>query len=626
MIIATAGHVDHGKTSLVNALTGVDTDRLAEEKQRGLTIDLGFAYSSAESGERLGFVDVPGHIKFINNMLAGVSAIDYSLLVVAADDGVMPQTIEHLEILKLLGIKEGVIVITKIDRCDDDQIQSTKKQIALLVAHSFLETADIYEISSITGEGIETLQLALEIAADDINARSAEGQFRLAIDRRFTVKGAGVVVTGSVFSGDVNVGDELILMPQGRKVRIRNLHTQNQEAPSARAGDRCAINITGDFTLEDIHRGNWLTTNTAASTNRVDITLNILSAESRPFRHWTPVHIHNAANHVTGRVALLEQSKINPGESGLAQLVFEPPINVCFGDRIVIRDQAALRTLGGGQVINLYSPKRGRARPQRLETLRHLDVNSIENSIEASINDADNGIARSDLQRTFNLTDDELLIMLDDQDFSVLDDDYLIAPAILNDHVDRLPSKLDAWHEANPGKAGLPQNQIAQLCKGWSKPLLDRCIADLMSSGELEQNGNLFNRPGQGIALSKEELRVWELVRPLLAADPVKPPVLHDLAKEVSKEPKVLEKMLNQVLKTGQLFRPVKNRYFLTEALPQLKQAMQKAANAEGQFTVQNYRDATGVGRNLSIEILEYFDRQGVTRRLGDVRQIVEQQ
>ena len=388
MIIATAGHVDHGKTSLVNALTGIDTDRLKEEKQRGLTIDLGFAYSDAESGERLGFVDVPGHTKFINNMLAGVSAIDCALLVIAADDGVMPQTLEHLEILNLLGIDHGLIALTKIDRCDELQISRTLEQISKVVSRTFLKDAEIYPVSATTNEGMETLQIALELTADEIEHRKQNGQFRLAIDRRFSIKGSGVVVTGSVFSGSISVGDELFLMPQEIPVRIRGLHTQNQEAEMAIAGDRCAVNISGQgLELELIHRGNWLTTNPAVATARVDVELAISPSETRPFSHWTPVHIHSAANHVTGRVALLETTdttRIAPGAEGLAQLVFDPPINLCFGDRIVIRDQAATRTIGGGKVINTTSPKRGRAKPERIEQLRQLNPGNIEQSLTTS--------------------------------------------------------------------------------------------------------------------------------------------------------------------------------------------------------------------------------------------------
>ena len=627
MIIATAGHVDHGKTSLVNALTGVDTDRLKEEKQRGLTIDLGFAYSDSESGERLGFVDVPGHTKFISNMLAGVSAIDCALLVIAADDGVMPQTLEHLEILNLLGIDYGLIALTKIDRCDEEQISRTLEQINEVVSRTFLKDAEIYPVSSTTNEGMETLQVALELTADDIGHRRQNGQFRLAIDRRFSIKGSGVVVTGSVFSGKISVGDELFLMPQFIPVRIRGLHTQNQKAASAIAGDRCAVNISGQgLELEHIHRGNWLTTNSALATSRVDIEIAISRSETRPFSHWTPVHIHSAASHVTGRVALLEttdSTKIAPGQKGLAQLVFNPPINLCFGDRVIIRDQAATRTIGGGKVINTTSPKRGRAKPERIEQLRQLNPSSTDASLAALIQGELYGVELKTIREKFNLTDTELANYLDTSGFETVSNQLVIPKDRLEAVKDGLIEKLEDWHKTNSSKSGLPRNKIRQMLKSWHQGLFDRIIDGLIISEELLQDGNLIQRPGYGVQLNNKEMSTWEAVLPHLQLELLKPPVLHELASAVSLEPKQLEKILNQVVKTGSLVRPVKNRFFLPEAMPQLMAAMSKAADDKQQFTVQQYRDQTGIGRNLSIEILEYFDRQGVTRRVGDVRQIM---
>jgi selenocysteine-specific elongation factor len=629
MIIATAGHVDHGKTSLVNALTGIDTDRLKEEKQRGLTIDLGFAYSNAESGERLGFVDVPGHTKFINNMLAGVSAIDCALLVVAADDGVMPQTLEHLEILNLLGIDHGLIALTKIDRCDEEQVSRTLEQITQVVSKTFLKDAEIYPVSSTTNEGMETLQIALELAADEIEHRKKNGQFRLAIDRRFSIKGSGVVVTGSVFSGSISVGDELFLMPQEIPVRIRGLHTQNQEAETAIAGDRCAVNITGQgLELELIHRGNWLTTNAAVATARVDVDLTISHSETRPFSHWTPVHIHSAANHVTGRVALLETTdttRIAPGHKGLAQLVFDPPINLCFGDRVIIRDQAATRTIGGGKVINTTSPKRGRAKPERIEQLRQLNPGNVEESLTALIEGEAQGVELKMIREMFNLTDPELADYLDGSRFDTISGQLVIPTTRLEAVTNGLIEKLEDWHKANPGNSGLPRNKIRQMVKNWHQVLFDRIIDGLIASGDLLQDGNLIQRPGYGVQLNKKEMDTWQAAMPHLEQDLLKPPVLHELAGALSVEPKQLEKILNQVVKTGLLVRPVKNRFFLPEAISELMNAMTRAADDKQQFTVQQYRDETGIGRNLSIEILEYFDRQGVTRRVGDVRQIMKQ-
>ncbi|MDC0068293.1 selenocysteine-specific translation elongation factor [Gammaproteobacteria bacterium] len=627
MIIATSGHVDHGKTSLVNALTGIDTDRLKEEKKRGLTIDLGFAYSEAESGERLGFVDVPGHTKFISNMLAGVSAIDCALLVIAADDGVMPQTLEHLEILNLLGIEYGLIALTKIDRCDEEQINRTQEQITQVVSKTFFKDAEIYPVSSITNEGIETLQVALELAADDIKRRRGNGQFRLAIDRRFSIRGSGVVVTGSVFAGSLVVGDELFLMPQAIPVRIRGLHTQNKEAESATTGDRCAVNISGQgIELDIIHRGNWLTTNPAAATTRVDIELAISSSETRPFSHWTPVHVHSAANHVTGRVALLETAdtvRIAPGQKSLAQLVFDSPINLCFGDRVIIRDQAATRTIGGGRVINTTSPKRGRAKPERIEQLRQMNPGSIKESLTALILDEKHGTELKAIREKFNLTGPELESYLNTSGFDIVSNQLVIPKDRLEAVTVGLIEKLEDWHKTNPGKSGLPRNKIRQMVKSWHQGLFDRIIDGLISSEELLQDGNLVQRPGYGVQLNKKEMSTWQAALPHLQQELLKPPVLHELASTMSVDPKQLEKILNQVVKTGLLVRPVKNRFFLPEAIPELIEAMSKAADDNQQFTVKQYRDQTGIGRNLSIEILEYFDRQGITRRIGDLRQIM---
>lgn len=624
MIIATAGHVDHGKTSLVNALTGVDTDRLEEEKKRGLTIDLGFAYTDAESGGRLGFVDVPGHTRFISNMLAGVSAIDCALLVIAADDGVMPQTKEHLEILNLLGIHQGLIALTKIDRVEPTRVEEVSEQIQKATANTFLEEAEIFPVSSETGDGIDTLRVALEVTAEEISTRSQDGLFRLAVDRRFSVKGSGIVVTGSVFAGRVATGDEVFLMPQGIPVRVRSLHTQNQAAESAASGDRCAVNITSnEVELEDIHRGNWLTKNPGEATDRVDIELRLNADETRALSHWTPVHIHTAANHVTGRVALLETGKIEPGATGLAQLVFEPPVNLCFGDRVILRDQAATRTIGGGVVITTDSPRRGRARPERVTYLAGINAADRLRALGHHLEHADSGVTRQSLLNTYNMTEEELDTALEDLPCVTLGDALLITQANLDAARRQLVEKAEHWHESNPGKSGLPKSQMQKLVRNWPGQLLDAVITDLLAGGELEQNGNQLNLKGFGVQLSSKEQKIWADAEPLLASDITRPPVLHDLAKSLNIEPKPLEKVLIQIVKTGQLVRPVKNRFFLVDGIEELKTALNKANPGAETFTVQHYRDATGIGRNLCIEILEYFDRQGITRRVGDERQLV---
>lgn len=623
MIIATAGHVDHGKTSLVRALTGIETDRLKEEKQRGLTIDLGFAYIDAETGGRLGFVDVPGHIRFINNMLAGVAAIDFALLVIAADDGVMPQTIEHLEVLQLLGIERGLVAVTKIDRVEADRVTSIIQDIHHLLGGTFLQEADIYPVSTIDGDGIEILKVALDIAADDCAERADSGLFRLCIDRRFSVHGAGIVVTGSVFAGKIHEGDSLTLMPQGVPVRVRSLRVQDRSSTKAKSGDRCALNLTGaKLQLEDIHRGNWLTQNPGHPSSRIDAELMVLTSMDKSVNHWTPVHLHTAANHVTARVALLDAKRINPGEKALVQLVLDEPLNVCTGDRFVIRDQAALHTLGGGVVVNPWSVKRGRARPDRLEELRLVSSSSARTSMENVLSNSRSGLDPDEFASQFNLTAQETGELIELMDVQKLFSGRVINQKFFHDLISSLLERIESWHDENPGKPGVPPGQIT----GWHRDipvdLAEAATEQAILAGSLIKEGNLIRREGYGMQLSSAEKELFDAVRPLI--DSTKPPVLHDLAKSIGKDPKSVEKSLNRVVKTGQLARPVKNRYFLPEMMDVLKSQLRDAADEKGQFTVQQYRDVAGTGRNLAIEILEYFDRTGVTRRAGDVRTILD--
>jgi selenocysteine-specific elongation factor len=463
VIIATAGHVDHGKTLLVHALTGIETDRLEEEKDRGLTIDLGFAYIDDELGGRLGFIDVPGHIKFINNMLAGVGAIDYALIVVAADDGPMPQTLEHLAILDQLGIASGAVALTKIDRVDPGRVDEVKSQISKMLENTCLANAAIYPLSSITGEGIEDLKETLCIVASETDSQATAGYFRLAIDRCFSVKGSGLVVTGSVFAGEIRSGDELFLAPRGEAVRIRNIHTQNQPSTHARAGDRCAINLSvHNLKREDISRGNWLTSNpNPHATTRFDLSLKVLASENKGLRHWTPVHVHTAANHVTGRVATLNASTITPGDAGLVQLVIDEPINICFGDKVILRDQGADRTIAGGAVIDPYSPKRGRNKPERIDYLQRLTGLKPQAALHVMLDHARAGLSLTMCSEYLNLKMEEVETELAGDAVEIYGD-TIITTINLNLIKQNLMEQFDKWHELNPQTKGLSLNQLSQ--------------------------------------------------------------------------------------------------------------------------------------------------------------------
>ena len=622
MIIATAGHVDHGKTLLVHALTGIETDRLEEEKSRGLTIDLGFAYIDDELGGRLGFIDVPGHIKFISNMLAGVGAIDYALLVIAADDGPMPQTLEHLAILDQLGISRGAVALTKIDRVDAARVQIVQQQISDLLRRTSLADADIFPLSSVTGAGIDELKTTLCLTAAELDSRPVNGHFRLAIDRCFTVKGSGLVVTGSVFSGQVSTGDEIYLVPQGHAVRVRGIHTQNQPASHAQTGDRCAINLAGsNLHRNSISRGNWLTSNPHhESTTRFDMQVKVLAAENRPLRHWTPVHIHTAANHVTGRIATLQAPAIAPGETGLAQIVLNTAINLWSGDRVILRDQGALRTIAGGVVVAPYSPKRDRSKPARIEYLQQSIDLQGPRALEAMLHYATLGLTVKECINALNMQQSELQACT-----GQLTVEFLGETIITTQHLEQLQAGLltrfDQWHKDNPQAKGLSSSQAAKFLPRRCH-FADALIERLVMVEQLIRSGNILQRPGFSLQLSEQVLALWKKVEPILSNNRTRPPVLHDLAKELSVPPRDLEKSLNECVQSGLLVRPVKNRYFLPLAMEELRLRLFDAA-AGADFTVKQYRDVSGIGRNLCIEILEYFDRQQLTRRLGDRRKIL---
>ena len=450
--------MDHGKTLLVQSLTGVDTDRLEEEKARGLTIDLGFAYMDCDSGVRLGFIDVPGHIRFIRNMLAGVGAVDYALLVIAADDGPMPQTFEHLAILDLLNVRYGAVALTKIDRVNKERVTQVQSRIRELLASTLLRSISIFPVSALTGAGIDKLASALESDARLFNKKQPSGHFRLAIDRCFTIKGAGVVVTGSVFSGNVKLGEELYLQPSNVPVRVRDLHTQNQTATEASEGDRCAINIAGANVSKDtIHRGNWLTSNKdQCVTDRFDARMLVLNTGARELRHWTPVHVHTAASDVTGRLATLEGPAIPAGERGLVQLITSEPLVLCFKDRVIIRDQAAERTIGGGIVVNIESPRRGRARPGRINLLRNIAGKDRQFVLEYLLGHNDKGIPAGYWRNSLNLREDEFQQMVKQTGALYLNDEWLISSAhyrLLTDQV---------LNQFNHNASGLTRLQLAE--------------------------------------------------------------------------------------------------------------------------------------------------------------------
>jgi len=633
LIIATAGHIDHGKTLLVKALTGVDTDRLPEEKRRGLTIDLGFAYKPLGDGAVSGFVDVPGHERFVRNMLAGVANIDYALLVVAADDGPMPQTVEHLAILDLLGVTSGVIALTKTDRADAARIADVTNAVRSLLQGTGLASAQVIPVSAVTGAGVDTLRGHLAQAAIEVQARTARGNFRLAVDRSFTVAGAGLVVTGSVFSGTARTGDTLVLSPAGTEVRARQIHAQNQESELGSAGQRCAVNLAGrDLRKAEVRRGDWLVAEPAhAPAARLDARVRVLASEARPLRHWTPVHVHIGAADVPGRVAVLEGRAIAPGESALAQIVFDRQVGALKGDRFILRDQSATRTMAGGAVIDPFPPARGRAKPERIEFLAAMELAAPGEALSALLDLAPFGLNLSRFATAHNLTDGEAAELWAAANDMVAAGPEA-APLGFSDGNwkalgEAVTAALKSWHAEKPEHPGPSPDQLRAAMRP-RPPLaaLNAVLEDLISSARVSRANQALRLAGFETSMAPADQATWDKIKPLLIEGGLRPPIVHDIAGVLAMDPKQVDRFLGRMARQGLVTQVASNRYFPPQAVIGLARIAQglAEADADGLINVRAFRDASDIGRNLVIEVLEYFDRLGFTHRRDDGRIIVK--
>ncbi|PAU52643.1 selenocysteine-specific translation elongation factor [Pseudomonas indica] len=625
MIVGTAGHIDHGKTALLRALTGQEGDRRPAERERGITIDLGYLYATLDGNEPIGFIDVPGHERFIHNMLAGACGIDLVLLVVAADDGVMPQTREHLAIVELLGIRRALVALTKIDRVDAARLADVRAEIAALLAPGPLHGSPIHAVSSLSGEGIDTLRQALIDQARACRQRSDSGYFRLPIDRAFSLTGAGVVVTGTAFAGQVRVGDELVLSPSGRPVRVRGLHAQNRETSEAHAGQRVALNLAGErLAVEQIHRGDWLLHPVLhAPTSRIDCLLQLLPGEPLDLKHWTPLHLHLGAQDLTGRVALLEGESLAPGGRMLAQLLLNAPVHAVHGDRLVIRDQSAQRTLGGGLVLDPFAPSRGRRAENRLGQLRALIDASLESALPTLLAEAESGLDPALLERQFNRPrsgwhlPDGLLEISTRLGPRLFDRTRWQA---LGDH---LVARLAQFHSEQPDELGPDRDRLRR----YSLPQLERpvfiaLLDAAMAVGRIEASGPWLHRPDHRVRLSDAEEAIRERLWPLLEAGGFDPPWVRDLARELGQDEASVRLLLRKLARLGLLQQVVKDLFYPDTTIRQLASEVLRLEDQAGVIRAGAFRDRIHLGRKRSIQILEHFDRIGLTRRFGNERKV----
>jgi selenocysteine-specific elongation factor len=628
MIVGTAGHIDHGKTSLVKALTGVDADRLPEEKARGITLDLGYAYTPLPGGGILGFVDVPGHERLIHNMLAGATGIDYALLVVAADDGPMPQTREHLQILELLGLLRGAIALTKIDMVAPERAEAARQEVHALLAGTGLREAPIFALSSVSGQGVAELRAHLDSEARALPSRGAHGHFRLAVDRCFTLKGAGTIVTGTVYAGRVRVGDELVLSPPGIAVRVRSIHAQDRPAEEGVGGQRCALNLAGPgFERNLVERGHWvLEAPVHAPVQRLDLRLRVLDSEPRALRHWTPVHFHLGAADVPGRIALLEGDTLEPGGSALAQAVLDRPIGALSGDRFVIRDQSATRTIGGGRVLDPFPPLRGRRTAQRLALLRAYEGGDAAAALTAALAASPLGVDLARFAQTWNLPGGEARDLYERMSMRRVEAGALVwgfSAQTWEGLRARLIDALNAEHERSRDMIGVGRERLRRLAAPALLPAAcDAALEELLREGGVVQSGVWLHRPDHQLRLTPNEEKLWSKVQPLLEVTPFHPPRVRDISLALPMEEEAMRQLLKRLSRLGEVYPVAHDHYFTRRAVTELAHIVRELQEQQGDASAASFRDRIQTGRKLAIQILEFFDRIGYTRRVGDAHRL----
>ena len=601
MIIATAGHVDHGKTTLLQAITGVNADRLPEEKKRGMTIDLGYAYWPQPDGRVLGFIDVPGHEKFLSNMLAGVGGIDHALLVVACDDGVMAQTREHLTILHLTGNPQLTVALTKADRVDESRIDEVRQQLQAILQEYGFANAPVFVTVATEGRGIDELRAHLQQLSSREQTR--DHRFRLAIDRAFTVKGAGLVVTGTALSGEVKVGDSLWLTGVNKPMRVRGLHAQNQPSEQAHAGQRIALNIAGDAEKEQLNRGDWLLSDAPTEpSERVIVSLQTHT----PLTQWQPLHIHHAASHVTGRVSLLEND--------LAELVFDTPLCLADNDRLVLRDISARTTLAGARVVTLNPPRRGKRKAEYLQWLTALALTEND-SAALSVHLERGAVNLADFAWARQLSDDGLHRLSQQPDFIQAGNNLLNATVAAR-WQRKVLTTLATYHEQHQDEPGPGRERLRRMALPMEDDALVLLLIEKMrESGVIQSHHGWLHLPDHKAGFTPEQDAIWQKAAPLFGDEPW---WVRDLAQKTGTDEQLMRQVLRHSAQQGLITAIVKDRYYRNDRIVTFANLIRELDQEKGSTCAADFRDRLNVGRKLAIQILEYFNRIGFTRRRGN--------
>jgi len=629
IVVGTAGHIDHGKSTLVQALTGVDPDRLKEEKERGITIELGFAHVAIED-LTIAFVDVPGHERFVRTMLAGAGGIDCVMLIVAGDESIMPQTREHFDICRLLNVEHGLVVITKADLVDEETIELVRLEVRELVAHSFLDGAPVIPVSARTGAGLEQLRAALVGLHERVTHRRPDGAVRLPIDRAFIMQGFGPVVTGTLIAGRMRVDDELVLVPGHKSVRVRGLQVHGTRRDEAVSGQRTAVNLGGVDAAELTRGQSLIAPGTLSLTRRVDATLDLLPT-ARALKHGARVRFHQGTSETLGRVSIagVGRAEIQPGARANVRIRLETAAALTRGDRFIVRAYSPAVTVGGGEVLDPEPPRAG-ARTAAGEQ-RMIDLTQDENrAIARMITDTEGqGLALATLTSRAGVAPTRIgsvAASLEQAGGARRVGDRLVDPAVMRDLAARLLTLVGEFHRAHPLAEGLPREEARERAFARAHPaVFDEVLADLAERGQLSVRDRLA-LPGHRLELSPEEGRARSVIEAAYAGAGLKPPDAATVAAEGRIAPALVDKITSLLLRQRVLVR-IDTLVFHVETLNRLKGEIRalKSSAADGRATVDvaTFKDRYGVTRKFAIPLLEWLDRERVTRRLGDTRVVL---
>ncbi|MDW7772497.1 MAG: selenocysteine-specific translation elongation factor [Desulfobulbaceae bacterium] len=633
IILGTAGHVDHGKTSLIKALTGIDTDRLKEEKQRGITIELGFAYLDLPCGHRIGIVDVPGHEKFVRNMVAGAAGMDLVAFIIAADEGIMQQTREHFEICRLLGIRDGIIILTKIDMVEEEWLEMVEEDVRDFFRGSFLENAPILKVSSITGTGIDEVVQVLDRKISALTFHEEFGPFRLAVDRIFSMKGFGTVITGSSLSGRIGVGDDIEFYPAMNKAKIRGIQVHSRDVDVVEAGHRTAINLQG-IEKHEINRGDIAATpDSLTNSTLLDADFHYLDSNPKNLKNRTQVRVHVGTREITGRIVMLEVDEVEPGDDINIQLLLQEPVAVWPGDRYVLRSYSPVRTIGGGTILNNAPLKRKRATVADREKNRGIfsiyREGSLEDKMLLFLEEAGlNGLTQDQLSTRLGLFGNklkkQLQLPISAGKILVVDSDRqkMVAAPIFQKLTDLILETLERYHKEFPLKSGLMKEELRSTLKPpVDQKIFQYALGSLVKQKSIVQDQAEVRLADFKVVLQVDEKALKQEIIDMYRQTPLQPPNYKDVLSAMHAYPESqIRQVFDLLLKENKLTKISESLYFLTGELDGLADKLGKYIQANGEIDAQGFKELSGLTRKYSIPLLEYFDKIKLTIRIGDKR------